>query len=433
MNPNANLISPAPDITVKNKFLIFMTVLLVILTSGAVVFSKIYYSESIIVLFMLALVFYFPKRIAPHSFLALMLVMIFVLFNMLLYRENLPGYFGLILKIAGMFMILNRIDIRQAGRSFQHIMVWLALLSLPFYLFGVVNAEMVRSMVPITVAWNQPYRITPFYVYQYWLMNRNQGIFWEPGAYQVFLNLGIFLMLFTRDKLPKWGLIVLTGTVITTMSTSGYMVCGLIYLAYIIRSFVRSGNKQQLAQFLVPLILFVPLLYFASQSGVITDKFQDDNASFNRRSLDTSSNLELMIEKPLFGWGFQNTEVLRERYGIGDSSNALLTVGYQFGLPMLLIMLICYYFRILKSVGGIFQSLLIFIALIIVFSTENMIFMPVFITLMFLDVGKLKQESTESGEMDGDKINRIRGSLRQRRPAAEKGIWVQAYSRQQKN
>lgn len=415
---NAQSLSPKIDITVKNKLIIFITMVLIVITSGSVLFGKLYYSLFIMILFATAVVFYFPKRIEPKHFLTLMVILAFILFNMLLYRDNVGGYGGLILKILAIFMIINRLDIQQAGKSYQWIIVALALLSLPFYALGVVSPEFVRSTFPTVEVWNGVYRITPFYVYGNWNMSRNQGIFWEPGAFQVFLNLGIFLMLFTNRKLPKWKLILVTGTLLTTMSTSGYMICGLIYFAYLI----RSGKRKQMTQLIIPLLLLIPLIYFESQSGVIADKFQDGNQSFDRRSLDTTSNLELMIEKPLVGWGFQNNSVLMERYGIGDSSNSLLTFGYQFGLPLLLIMLIYYYSRLQRAIGSVFQSILIFIALIIVFSTENMIFQPLFVMLMFFDV-KASEQKLKSGEqLHGNEVNRLRSPLRGRAIAPEKGI-----------
>ena len=419
MTLNPYTLSNPNDITVKSKFLTFLTVMLIVITSGSVLFGKLLYSEFIMILFAIALVFYFPKRIEPKQFLILLLIVIFLLFNMLMYQNNLNGYIGLILKMAAVFMVLNRIVLRQAAKSYQWLIVALALLGMPFYLAGVLDAALVRQLVPPTPVWGGAYRITPFHVYGLWNMTRNQGIFWEPGAYQVFLNLGIFLMLFTNRKVPKWKLLILTATLLTTMSTSGYMICALIYLAYVI----RNGKREQMARMVMSLIVFIPLALFIVQSGVITDKFQDDNASFNRRSLDTTSNLQLLVEKPLVGWGFQNNEVLMERYGIPDSSNSLLTFGYQFGLPLLLILMIYYFFQLLRPIGGVFQTLLIFIGLVIVFSTENMLFQPVFIVLMFLDTSRMRlNEKIESGEIRGNEVSRIRRPLRQHPVTAKEGI-----------
>lgn len=419
MMTNPYTLSAQPDITVKNKFLTFIAVALIVVTSGSVLFGKLLYSDFIMVLFAVAVVFYFPKRIEPRQFLILLLVMIVILGNMLLYRTNIGGYAGLILKIMAVFMVLNRLDLRQAAKSYQWLILALAILGMPFYLLGAFDAALVRELIPPTSVWGGAYRITPFHVYGLWNMSRNQGIFWEPGAYQVFLNLGIFLTLFMNKKLMKWRLVILTATLLTTMSTSGYMICALLYLAYVI----RNGKREQISRMLLSLFLFVPLAVFIAQSGVITDKFQDGNASFDRRSLDTSSNLELMIEKPLLGWGFQNNEILMERYSIPDSSNSLLTFGYQFGLPMLLILMIYYYFQLLRPIGGVVQALLVFIGLLIVFSTENMLFQPLFIVLMFLDTRRLQaQEQTERGEVHANEVSRIRSSLRQQRVATEKGL-----------
>lgn len=55
---------------------------------------------------------------------------------------------------------------------------------------------------------------------------RNQGIFWEPGAYQVFLCIAYIFELYNKSKhkLHKWILLLYWVSMITTMSTTGFIV-----------------------------------------------------------------------------------------------------------------------------------------------------------------------------------------------------------------
>lgn len=79
---------------------------------------------------------------------------------------------------------------------------------------------------------------------------RNWGVFWEPGAYQTFLNLALMLELFySPSKLStnhsrKSVVVILMLTIMTTASTTGIMVMMLVSLSYVIHSFgkrLRNG------------------------------------------------------------------------------------------------------------------------------------------------------------------------------------------------
>jgi hypothetical protein len=58
---------------------------------------------------------------------------------------------------------------------------------------------------------------------------RNQSIFFEPGAYQAFLNSALFIMFFASPNIGRkrqWVyIIVLITALITVFSTTGFMIC----------------------------------------------------------------------------------------------------------------------------------------------------------------------------------------------------------------
>lgn len=74
---------------------------------------------------------------------------------------------------------------------------------------------------------------------------RNMGPFWEPGAYQTFINLALIFVLFTdifKENRAKY-CIIFIATIITTFSTAGYLVAGLILCTYFFNELKSSSGK----------------------------------------------------------------------------------------------------------------------------------------------------------------------------------------------
>lgn len=66
-------------------------------------------------------------------------------------------------------------------------------------------------------------------------LNRNSGMFWEPGAFQAYINIAIALMML-KEKLYKidfFYLLLFIGTIVTTSSTTGFLLLGLNLIYFI--------------------------------------------------------------------------------------------------------------------------------------------------------------------------------------------------------
>ena len=76
---------------------------------------------------------------------------------------------------------------------------------------------------------------------------RKSSIFYEPGAYQAFLNTALFMLFFAKTKLGvrrKWAYIsILLVALLTTMSTTGALIFGAMFGLVLI-----SGQSQQITK-----------------------------------------------------------------------------------------------------------------------------------------------------------------------------------------
>ena len=96
---------------------------------------------------------------------------------------------------------------------------------------------------------------------------RNAGCSWEPGRFAVMVVLGIVVNLsregirFRKNKNVKWLLL----TLLSTMSTTGYITTMLLYSLY----WIKKWNIKYIMSFVV---VFIPVLYFLSTLDFIGDK-----------------------------------------------------------------------------------------------------------------------------------------------------------------
>lgn len=363
----------------------YVVVLVVVLSSGSVFVGQLYYQYGVIALFLLALALCFPRSFAFPSLVVLILSSACLVGNFLIYQENPSGYIALMLKLVAVFCIVSTLDLYRAAHALVNTVTLLAILGFPFFVFGAFYPEYVRSHVSATTVWLNEYRITPFNVFGFWNMDRNQGIFWEPGAYAILLNVALAVLLLspTRHSLHRnWmpvKLVVLSAALLSTQSTQGYIVAALIVCAYLCRPHATRPSGQ----LLVAMTALGLLALIGIGAGVVSDKFVAGNVSFDRRSYDTAANLELMLERPWAGWGFQNQEVLSTVYGVPDSSNSLLSLGYQFGLLVLIACVALQASALTRLLSGQLQRWFILAALVITYSTENMLLQPVFLAFLF--------------------------------------------------
>ena len=118
---------------------------------------------------------------------------------------------------------------------------------------------------------------------------RNCGPFWEPGAFQGFVNLAITIELLSdkvRDKIWSFRMLIFVITVITTYSTGGYIVLALNFFYYL------STNKD-LAMLnkimLIGLFFMIALIVFL-KTDFLYNKIVNDRGRLGTSSSDLFSN-----------------------------------------------------------------------------------------------------------------------------------------------
>ncbi|WP_439183597.1 O-antigen ligase family protein [Carboxylicivirga taeanensis] len=133
-----------------------------------------------------------------------------------------------------------------------------------------------------------------------WL-KRNSGPFWEPGAFAGFIIVALlFNVIMSKQLLNRNGVLLMAG-LITTFSTSGLVVLGLLITVYV---YFRSNLLKRLLLLPVLLIVFITLYNRVDFIGAkIQSKIAFTSQTYNTRFKSGLTDLKDLTKSPFVGLG----------------------------------------------------------------------------------------------------------------------------------
>ena len=352
--------------------------ILIIITSGSIYGSYIYYKQFIIVLFVSSLIINNRRKIEKKSLIIGVILSSLILLNYFTWMGNIDGYISLIIKIISILLLSNIIDYKKFIKYYVYFFSIYIYISLINYNILLNNWQSVVAKVPIRNVWGTPMRPTLMYTFTENEFYRNFGFFKEGGMYAIFLD--IALIFSYKIKQNKWILfsrIMFLFTIATTLSTTGIIAAFIIVIFYSLFS-----SKIKFKNIVLMLLLFIILLLIETNLGIISNKFNQNNESFTERSSEVSISMNIIEDNIWAGLGYQNSNDLKEYTDI-VMTNGVLSLFIQFGFIIGLIILSIYIYGILCRFDNKLDKI-IFIILFLFFSaSEPVIFQPLFILLIF--------------------------------------------------
>jgi hypothetical protein len=102
----------------------------------------------------------------------------------------------------------------------------------------------------------QPYATT---LINNFTTSRNCGFAWEPGSYASYLCLGLFINLFSheQDRNSKRRFWVLLAALLSTLSTTGYVILSIIMIYYLLNKEFKN------VILLIPVVIIALILFFS--------------------------------------------------------------------------------------------------------------------------------------------------------------------------
>ena len=156
---------------------------------------------------------------------------------------------------------------------------------------------------------------------------RNQGLFWEPGILQAFLNILFFLEAFIIKK-SRVLLLLISFTILTTYSTTGICVLLLQVIVYLYNEF---KNNKLLFSIIVGLIIPIFLVF---QINVQEKVKGEKEASFQKRFFDLTQPLYIALKYPITGIGLDSEQFQKIRQEFYFNSSALDYIHDQTGVGL---------------------------------------------------------------------------------------------------
>lgn len=385
----------------KRKIVVYYFTLLIIILSKSLVFG-IKYSQAMNLIFFAsaAILLILNIRNTHYNLKKIYIIVLMIIINILINNSSGIDYsqvLFLIILLISMCVVQANLYKSEFEIAFINIITILAAISL---ICIVLSQYIPINKFPF---YSEEYIKGNYFGYTFYNtflangeINRNSGIFWEPGAFQIFLNLALMCMIFNdrkTNKLYKLKMIILIIATVTTESTTGYIVIGIILVySLLTRKIQIFKNKSILTAMistLLGIIITVITVYFISNSYVVINKINNRNqgTSYSIRQNDMYSTIDIIKKYPIMGAGFASDLITFEENtrGITSNSNGLLNFVEKFGIPISFIYLYIIFIGIRKFYdnSNIIDCIIIFAIYITLNATELVILLPVFLIYLF--------------------------------------------------
>jgi hypothetical protein len=380
-------------------FLDYILVFMLIATSGIVFF---YMNEEYIALSLIISLVVFINRgminkIDNKFIFILLLFVVWELFQSFYFQSfSLKPVIGTTGRFLFAYMVIKCVN-NKFSDIYVNIIYLLSIISLIFYIFYFfpqINNYLLSNAItkPLFPLENQNYGFTRNYIlfsFDGFRDYRNAGPFWEAGAFSVFLCIAILFNTISTGKLLNRKNILFILTILTTISTAGYLT-----LFFIIASvfYLLKPAVNKLLVLLPMMIVFIviivnlPFLFPKIENNIIIAK--NDNTS---RFGSALSDFELISQNPVLGYG-RSTE---HKYKTSTwdikkmhRNNGVMNFITQWGIILFLFYFINYTSSFKKMCiffnrNIVFAAVLLISILLLGFS-QTLFQYPFFHSLMFL-------------------------------------------------
>lgn len=337
------------------------------------------------------------RKIDNSVFIAfLFLVALFLISN--LYNKNdLFGMFSRSVSILTGFSIAVLYDRHLFVKTFKNFVYAVSIVSMAveltaymfpalFYLFPIVSNSVGHSFSVFFFGSLEISEIGNTAI-------RSNGIFWEPGAFAIYLILALMFELFFSKRISKKRVFVFILSIIITFSTTGYICLSCLLILYILYNKREKQSKLIKATIILSACCVLALSLLSNSTFLFDSVFSkifEKNSSAGSRFSSLFNGLFISFKNPLLGVGDSSNDIMKDYmettntwYANGGSNINNTFTGYMASYGLLFGLVLVYgCFKFLKVKGHSFAHILLFAVLVLAFCGERFFsFLP--FTLMF--------------------------------------------------
>lgn len=305
------------------------------------------------------------------------------------------------------FIVMN--SVKEFPYIFIRIFYWLSITALLFHIVRFIGMDIISALKPLDNlfgAFTQGRQNAFFHTFFISVdINRNAGMFWEPGAFAGYLNLSILLLGIIKHKLSKRiatkYLIVLTIALLSTMSTMGYLAYIFSMIFYFIsdKESKKFISLKSVTTVIVIILILLTSFFVFDKIDFLKEKIVNQIYQAETRSKGWEINrfgtlifdLKYIKEKPLFGWGANSAtrfslDPNAEDIGNG-MGNGMSDFIVKYGLIGFLTFIVTLFCRLKNNNISTLNSSLFLLVIVITLQGECFLMFPLFVSLMFLNEG----------------------------------------------
>lgn len=326
----------------------FITTLIICISGNPIIINGTKWYGGIAALIMLFICLIFKRPLVNISFIKWLVgfSLLFSIQRIVLPATSIPAEINFIAKLYTIFLATLFLGAKFRSTYFN-VMYYVSLISLVCFALNYlgVNIGFVFEKYRTILVYNNLIYLENAHVF------RNCGMFWEPGAFQGYIMLA--LLFYINDykslwKIHRWKCIILSLALLTTFSTTGYIVY-LLYIAYIIFT-------SRISYYIKTCVVFITLvccIHAYHNLDFLGEKIevQYENAT-NLRNNEVSwsrmgamkIDLQQISRHPIVGNGFLMTsryEKLGEK--MAGSGNGFTGAINILGIPCIALYLIALY------------------------------------------------------------------------------------------
>ena len=310
--------------------------------------------------------------------------------SMILSRTDGYYYITFIVLIWFGYFFAKKMSLEEFAKYYCRIMRVIAITSLIcFFLGTAINAIPAIPVITNTKGVMYKFLLFTCVPMKGSLIHRNMGPFWEPGTYQVYLNVALmFTLFFSKGKMKIFDCILFIATALTTLSGAALLPMIIIMMAY-------TFEHKHIGNFVFVSILAVTLIVLMNTGmfDEITEKIgqESETNSFTYRWIGIRGAIDGFLHNPIFGSPPEVLDEIRSGYArdllgkdYGSNANTYLNFFAYYGFFVGAYMCVNTY----KMFDGFVRSkvalILVCAAYFLATSNENLTSSILILTLVFM-------------------------------------------------
>lgn len=235
------------------------------------------------------------------------------------------------------FLVTRFFSFKEFKQYFVNMMTLISGIAIIGYAIGMTNGFYYSLPTFSNINNVSYYNGIVFFAMNDFSRGRNIGIFWEPGLFAIMIAIALFFLIFESNKRSNFKLLVLVLALISTYSTTGYILLSLIILAYV---YARKNSNKWLI--LLATVLFVGIMAFfiffgsfqdfllSSFPRVFTKLFMGQDSTTARVN-SIIYNCRIFVSN-ILGYGITKTNYIFQYYSTGSQTSTMTLYFAQFGL-----------------------------------------------------------------------------------------------------